>query len=176
MTAKKYIKTIKAVAPALPAADLLSLVAYQHNGKTGWESSDDKNAYFREDAVDLLFENYSDSDRLFIRFLLEEELKYAGSETLMRETLRQLTFMIFVLGYPEDLPLLIEAKLDCCFDASCALDQELLLGRDKAAAIAYFSKYPHEDYDVLAIIEKYEQHGLRSAEEFITGMNEYYNK
>lgn len=176
MHSKKFIQLIYDTAPALPAEEIIALVDFVHNGKEGWNESDDANADFREEVVDMLFENYSEKEIEAIRYLLKAEIEYAREETMMRETLRQLTFMLYCLGKPADVALLFEAKKDTCFDAGIGLDIELIFGRDKEAAIAHFTDHPHPEYDLVQAIHDHEDYEVRTPEEFIAGILRYYGK
>jgi|GEM_PF-3051438 len=176
MTPSEFVQLALQACPNLPAPEVLDKVDFKHNGKDGWDDSDDANAYFREEVVELLFAIDHRTYHDLIRYLLKAELEYASEETMMRETLRQLTFMIYQLGAIEDIPLLVQAKTDTCFDAGIGLDLELVFGLDRHATKAHFQAHPDSKYDVVACIEKYEDYEYRSPEAFIAGMKSYYGQ
>jgi hypothetical protein len=174
MKPKKFLAKILAYSPDLPPTLDLEKLRFTHNGKSGWNDSNDLNGNFRAEIVELLFENYEAQHHALIRFLLEAEIAYCSSESTSTETLRQLTFMAFVLGEMEDIPLLYQAKFATSFDASIGLDWELILGKDKEAVRAYFTQNPHARYDIVAAIAESDEYELRTPEEFEQGMREYF--
>lgn len=169
-----FIRIVKEFNPELPPKDILKNVDFVHNGKKDWRTSDDLNADFREKVTDFIFDSKELKSRALITYLLKAEINYCGAETMMRETLRQLTFMLYSIGEIEDIPLLFEAKMNTCFDAGCGLDIELIFGKDKEKVKDHFRLNPNDDYDIVGCIEDYEQYDVSTPEEFINGMNSYY--
>lgn len=169
-----FIHSLELFSPDLPPKDILKNVDFIHNGKDGWGQSDDLNAAFREKVVTIVFDTEKLKTRDLIKYLLRAEINYAREESLMRETLRQLTFMLYTIGELEDIPLLFEAKMDTSFDAKCGLDIELVFGEDKETVKDYFKTNKHPDYDIVGCIEEYEKHQYLTPEEFKTEMLLYY--
>lgn len=176
MEAKEFLEIVEKHLPDLPAEKVLAKIAYVHNGLEDWDDSNDENEGFREEVVNLLFDYYSEKYQKIIQELLKAELEYAAAETMMRETLRQLTFMLFTIGDVKDIPLLFEAKFDTCFDAGLALDVELIFGKDRTKTIQYFTENPHEEYDIVERIQMYDEQDNNSPQQFEKFMNKYYGK
>ncbi len=176
MELEEFIKKLQDFSPELPPSNILKHVDFVHNRKEKWGESDDLNAELREKVVDILFDNEKLQSRALIKYLLRAEIDYCGAETLMRETLRQLTFMLYMLGKIEDIPMLFEAKMDTSFDAGCGLDIELIFGKDKEKVKEYFRLNKNDNYDIVGCIEEYEKYGYSTSEEFIKGMFCYYGK
>ncbi|MBD0404086.1 hypothetical protein [Flammeovirga sp. EKP202] len=174
MEIKDFVKIIKDCHPNLPPVNILKNVDFIHNGKEDWGESDDINADFRRKVVETLFDNKKLQSRELIKYLLQAEIDYCREETLMRETLRQITFMLYMIGKVEDIPMLFEAKMDTSFDAGCGLDIELIFGRDKDKVKEYFQLNKHENYDIVGCIEEYEKYDYQTPNEFIKGMKMYY--
>ncbi len=175
MNAAEIVKSIHSSVPSLPEDKVQQLLIYKHNGKKGWNSSYDLNADLREEVVELLFEQYDNQYRDCIILLLRAEISFCRELTIMRETLRQLTFMLYTLKHIEDIPLLYEAKFDCSFDSSIGLDVELIFGYDMEKTKAYFVANPDENYDIVSTIEEYGYSGNRTPEQFLAAMHYYYN-
>lgn len=176
MTPKEFIQATEEYSPQLPPKEILKGVDFVHNGKESWDESDDLNADFREGVVDAIFQSEKPKNGALIRYLLAAEIEYCKEETCMRESLRQLTFMLYEFGEIEDIPLLFEAKKDSCFDAGIGLDIELIFGKDMEKTKDHFRRHPHQDYDILGCIEEYDDGDIRSPEEFIAAMNSYYGR
>ncbi|WP_053992561.1 hypothetical protein [Mangrovimonas sp. TPBH4] len=176
MEIEDFINSIELSSPNLPPKDILKKVDFIHNGKEEWGESDDINADFREKIVEIIFDSEKLKNRELIKYLLRAEIDYCREETLMRETLRQLTFMLYSFGKFEDIPLLFEAKMDTSFDAECGLDIELVFGADNEKVKDYFRTNKHIDYDIVSCIEEYEKYEFRTPEEFKKEMNSYYGK
>ncbi|MCP4522405.1 MAG: hypothetical protein GY827_12050 [Cytophagales bacterium] len=173
MTPEEFIKIVKEHKPQLPPQEILSKVDYVHNGKEDWDTSDDKNVYFREEVVDLVFESNEQHNLELIKHLLRAEIDYCREETLMTDVLRKLVLALYLIGNIEDVVLLIEAKIYTSFDASCSLFVELMFGRQgKEEVKKYFQENPHPIYDVVACIEEYEKYEHRSPKQFIKDMIE----
>ena len=68
--ADEYWKSVKATYPDLPSTEVLSKVAFAHNGKEGWNDSDDLNGEFRELVVEEMFNDRNFTFPEMIRFLL----------------------------------------------------------------------------------------------------------
>ncbi len=174
--ADEYWKSVKATYPDLPSTEVLSKVAFAHNGKEGWNDSDDLNGEFRELVVEEMFNDRNFTFPEMIRFLLREEFRFCRHVTTSTETLRQLTFMLFLLNEMHDIPLLFEAKFDTSFDAGIGLDIELIFGFDKERTKAHFRSNPHPEYNIVSKIEDYERYEARNAEQFIASLNSYYGR
>ncbi len=174
--ASEYWKSIKAFFPNLPPAETLAKVAFAHNGKDGWNESNDLNGEFRELVVEEMFNDRNITFPEMIRFLLREEISFCQHETLSTETLRQLTFMLFLLDEIDDIPLLFEAKFATSFDAAIGLDIELIFGFDRDRTKSHFRANPHPQYDIVAEIEDCERFETRNAQQFIDSLNAYYGR
>lgn len=176
MKAKTFIKIVEEHSPNLPPEEMLKKVEFLHNGKDEWDESDDLNASFREEVVNYVFDSEIAKNRALIKKMLKAEIEYCREETLMTESLRKLTFMLYEIGEIEDIPLLFEAKKDTSFDAGIGLDIELIFGKDKEAVKNYFRANKNEEYDIVSCIEEYEQYDFRTPSEFIAGIKKYYGK
>lgn len=161
------IKEIKAYSPALPPLELLNKVTYQHNGKTDWEESNDINLGDRFKVIKELYLDYSDSDKAMIKFLLEQEIKYAQEEGDYSLGLNIISFMLYTIMDVTDIPLLYDAKFDTCYDAQCVLDIELIFGQDIRETKAYYKQHPDSERDVLGVIEAFENRPYKTRTEYL---------
>lgn len=126
--------------------------------------------------MDFIFYSEKTENRAFIKCLLEAEIEYCREEDLMRETLRQLTFMLYSIWKVEDIPILFEAKMDTSFDAGCSLDIELIFGKNKEEIKSSFRVNKNNKYDIVGCIEEYEKYNFQTPDEFTKGMERYYKR
>jgi len=178
MTIEEILQAISSARPALPETGILDLIVYKWNGAEDWGSGDDLNADVRAAVSKALYRIYDAGYRQIIRVLLRAEMDYCSEETMMTGVLRRLCFMLYEIGEPEDLALLHEAKFGTSFDASCALDPELIRGRDPDRGLEYYKANPLPEADIAADLEAYNKpdSGLLSPEDYSGLMRKRYAK
>lgn len=173
MTITDFLTAVNKHRPELPPTDVLDTVQYRHNGLDDWDGSDDMNGSFRESVAAALFKDYSQDHKAIIRLLLSAEIQHCREETMMTDVLRRLTFMLYDLGDVADIPLLYEAKEDTSFDAMCALDAELIIGKEPEKVKQHYLEHPHPVYNIIGFITERES-GVEDPAAFISGMRKYY--
>ncbi|MEW7280279.1 hypothetical protein ABW636_16935 [Aquimarina sp. 2201CG1-2-11] len=151
---------------------LLNDFACTHNGKNGYEYSDDKNYKKRKNLILELYNDYSSVDKPLIKNLLQEELK--GFEyDIPVYTIDLCAFMLYKHMEVDDVYDLYEAKFGTGSDAEAYVDIELVFGLSKEETKTFLKKEKTQkklNQEILATIEWYESNPkakFKSREEYI---------
>ncbi len=144
-----------------------------HNGKKGYEESDDKNYQNRKKLILELYKDYSADDKPLIKWLLQEELK--GFEfDIPVYTTDLCAFMIYKYMVNEDIYDLYEAKFGAGSDHMGFVDIELIFGLNKDETKTFLKNDDTQkelSNEIVETIESYESNPnakFKTREEYIT--------
>ncbi|MFK7969376.1 MAG: hypothetical protein AB8F95_03365 [Bacteroidia bacterium] len=174
MERSQFLKTLEGFTPDLPPKEILKAIDYNSLNNDQWGDDEMPQDELRAEVSEALLTKLNTKHLELIRYLLRQEINYSRRKMSMRETLRELTFMLYMTGEMSDIPLLYEAKLDTSFDAGCGLNIELIFWKDKEEVKRFFSKNKHPKYDIVETITDYEQYDFQSHEAFVSWMKSYY--
>lgn len=172
----KLVNQLRSYSPDLPPIELLQTLVYRHNkkpdilydeqGKMQFGGADDKNVANRFNFIKKLYPIYNPTDKALVRFLLEQEVRYAQEHEYFFG-LNISSFMLYKIMDVTDVPLLYDAKFNTCFDARFALDIELVFGLHKDETKDYYTKNPDPERDIVDIIKTYEKRHYRDRAVFL---------
>ena len=152
--------------------ELLEQYKCEHNGKTKYGESFDKNYWHRKKLIFELYENYTIEDKPLIKWLLKEELK--GFEFgIPVQTTDLCAFMLYKYMDREDVYDLFEAKFGAGSDTQFYVDIELVFGFDKEQTKTFLTNgktNKKQNKEILKAINHYEGNPdakFKSREEYI---------
>jgi hypothetical protein len=99
----------------------------------------DTNQEFRGQVCDALNRDLQDSDREFVRYLLEQEILEHKSSWGVNENIKLCAYLLFRLGHVEDSLIIWRAK-STNFDTACGVDVQLLAGAGLECTIQYLKE------------------------------------
>lgn len=156
-------------------SDVVLLEQYkcEHNGKTEYGKSFDKNYWHRKKLIFELYKNYTKQDKPLIKWLLKEELK--GFEfDIPVQTTDLCAFMLYKVMDFEDVYDLYEAKFATGTDAQVYVDIELVFGFGREQTKVFLKgkkSSQNQNKEILNAIEHYESNPnakFKSREEYIS--------
>lgn len=175
MNVEQYIEQYKINAAIIEEATFIQQIEFKDNGEEGWNEQADLNDDFREEVVKELYKDYTHSDKPFIHKLWLAEHEHCYELTLLTACFRQITFMLYTIATVEDIPMLMDAKLNTSFDASCGLDVDLMFPVDPKVAIAYYTQNPYsKEDDIVENLEKYSHYELKHRADYTKSWREYF--
>ena len=151
MRPKEIIQLARATTPSLPDTTVLQLLAYSPVILGDDNSANDQNEILREDVCIQLSNQLHPDDRLFIRYLLEQEISlHKHEQEGMLPNLKRCAYLLYRLSHVEDSLLIWRAK-DTHFDTMCGIDVQLLIGGGLALTLAYLEAQP-DSTDIIEYI------------------------
>ncbi|MCP4440169.1 MAG: hypothetical protein GY810_14595 [Aureispira sp.] len=176
MTAEEYIVQYKMNPSIIETEEFIQQILFKHNGKTGWGERYDLNEDFREEVIEELYKDYTNIDKPFVLKLWAAEQEHCSDLTTLTDCFRLITFMLYTLATVEDIPHLIDAKLHTSFDASCGLDINLMFPVDYKTAKEYYIQNPYSGYDIIAILDEYNEYELTHKADYTKSWKEYFDE
>lgn len=134
-----YLNQVRASQPDLPPPFLREMVTYDELVFPDTAQRGDHHAAFRLSVLYALHKAFSLEDRVFIRFLLEQEITYHRRLWGFSHSIHLCGFLLFTLAEVEDVQLLWKAKTTS-FDTWCGFDVQLLVGAGISATLAYLQR------------------------------------
>lgn len=136
MQAADIVREARSSFSGLPSSQTLQLLMYQAESTSEDEDGYDPHADLRASVLTELHKTLSLKDRALIRFLLEQEIVCRQNETETdSDSIHLCGFLLFLLGQPEDIELLWQAK-KATFDTWCGFDIQFLVGAGVAPTLA----------------------------------------
>jgi hypothetical protein len=154
-------------APGLPVAELLAPVRVRLPWYASLPFADlfplgqDRHGDLRAQVACTLFAGFQEEHHRLIRFILEQEIAYAGHayNDCYMVTLMACCLMLYKLGHVEDALLISDAKA-CCFDAQVLIDGYLMCGAGVDETLRHLRSLGTDDAkEMVDYLESCQRHG-----------------
>lgn len=161
MLPQAFLVCVRMYAPHLPPPELLSQVAYARDMQLDDSYWNDVNGDFREAVCCEIARQFDTQDRVFLRYLLEQEIASMHVNWSVCENTRRCVGLLAQLRNVEDVFLIWDAKRST-FDSFLSIDAQALVAAGVEKTLGYLRTYivAHKDQeeDTRSIIDEIELH------------------